>query len=995
MINGMHGIMDTMAAIDVTFENSLLFRNYFEHTGGIRINNVWPLFFFMNNTNFMANAGFHATLSVDWWSPVTTSSPGESWMFISHCIFADSGDSPNWTPMGHIVRGNYITDTVPDIEMTVVIEHVVVRNVMSDIVNGMYFDAPGRAWNADIDTGRWLCKHRDFTIVNATGNPSPILGDWAKASIAYGWAILNLGGEYEYDHLVMETSGAPDRTESYGEGTGIFIDSRARISDSVFRRNRASRGGALYAMGTSEIQLIRCLFELNEAWLVGGAVLHDGTGILSIQGSTFARNQVWLPEWASTAAVTVRLFTGGGVGPISGYPIWRVSEGSISTLLSLSSPRSFCTQVDEGQVHGVPYADCEAAWQASANGVARGLAPSWPSAPASESCANVSYGNYETHSDTIVLSRGQHTLHVGVFTKCSGVPFVWQSGGWIEITEIVNPRFPLAEWVSVDDRATVRYPGCNTLQGCDGSGFGHVEGLEPCAYNEAIWTSYTFDVDIGFGAGVAVMNYNTILVSDSVFQDNSAGTGPDIHAVSTLVLDILNTTFTEHDAAVDFVGVDANTCLQQPCSSGQRCIYRSHSRFCEPCRDNERGDGLVCLPCEAGTEPSANQSICLTCQRPNEFSENGRCQLCEGILSPDRKFCHDCPSHQVPVPYVGGCQCEPGRYNVLDGAITCHRRDYEANAWERSPEYNVARELLVSARKGSADHACAPCPSCVDCSLENDPPRIRAGFSLTPAAIASKDLQTRGRDKTVFRCRPESTESYVTDQNVVSMLDAGRAIPDDLAQCLGTYLNNSMNCSEGHFGTLCGRCAVGWGRRHDNQCELCSEAVQPDAIFKLVGVIGGLAIVVGSAMIGLSYYVEGNVRDNSMWATWAAADSPKKRSGEVNFSNPLGPSDQDDPQTADPTAQEQVEKPQGASLSGSAAVFVTSKRLFITGVHTSLQPIKIMISYFQVATQLGNVLHFEFPEMLATLMRSFKWLVAGIQGMVGPLTRLFPLLLVQ
>ena len=82
-------------------------------------------------------------------------------------------------------------------------------------------------------------------------------------------------------------------------------------------------------------------------------------------------------------------------------------------------------------------------------------------------------------------------------------------------------------------------------------------------------------------------------------------------------------------------------------------------------------------------------------------------------------------------------------------------------------EYSVARELLENAIKDSDDQqVCVPCPSCVDCTLENQPPRIRAGFSMIPAAIQSNDLGTFGVDKTIFRCRPESTESYVTDQMV-------------------------------------------------------------------------------------------------------------------------------------------------------------------------------------------------------------------------------------
>jgi len=89
----------------------------------------------------------------------------------------------------------------------------------------------------------------------------------------------------------------------------MFVDARATITDSVFQRNLASRGAAVYALGITELTLVRCLFQENEASLVGGAVLQDGTGSLSIQDSVFDRNIIRASDWASVAAVTVRLYT--------------------------------------------------------------------------------------------------------------------------------------------------------------------------------------------------------------------------------------------------------------------------------------------------------------------------------------------------------------------------------------------------------------------------------------------------------------------------------------------------------------------------------------------------------------------------------------------------------------------------------------------------------------------------------------------------------------
>ena len=131
------------------------------------------------------------------------------------------------------------------------------------------------------------------------------------------------------------------------------------------------------------------------------------------------------------------------------------------------------------------------------------------------------------------------------------------------------------------------------------------------------------------------------------------------------------------------------------------CVIGGEDTVCVECGANavSVGGTSACTECSEDSRPNDSQSACVPCTRQNHFSVAGRCELCEGNVSPDRKLCFECPSHQVPIPYVGGCQCEPGRYNALAGKITCHRRDFEADAWDESPEYQVAKELLASAEK--------------------------------------------------------------------------------------------------------------------------------------------------------------------------------------------------------------------------------------------------------------------------------------------------------
>jgi hypothetical protein len=66
-----------------------------------------------------------------------------------------------------------------------------------------------------------------------------------------------------------------------------------------------------------------------------------------------------------------------------------------------------------------------------------------------------------------------------------------------------------------------------------------------------------------------------------------------------------------------------------------------------------------------------------------------------------------------------------------------------------------------------------------------------------------------------------------------------------------------------------------------------------------------------------------------------------------------------------------------------AKLTATSSRIFLAGAEMSLQPFKIFISYWQIAGQIGNVLHFQFPPMLRELIAFFKPLVAAIHGLVA------------
>ena len=196
------------------------------------------------------------------------------------------------------------------------------------------------------------------------------------------------------------------------------------------------------------------------ATVAGGAIYILGSTSYRVLDSTFYGNAVVPATWASTASYGLLLTTAAaGAGK------------AISAMWSM----------DDGPVFGLSAVDCNAARQASAQGIARGLVPSWPGgAP----CANDTvYQSFELYTHGLTLSEGNHVLHLGVFAR-SGNTAGWEGGGKIEVVGLLDPTFPEFD----DDRAKLRYPDCvhsdNTLQ-------------NNCPGDEAFWVDLPLHVGVG------------------------------------------------------------------------------------------------------------------------------------------------------------------------------------------------------------------------------------------------------------------------------------------------------------------------------------------------------------------------------------------------------------------------------------------------------------------------------------------------------------------
>lgn len=88
--------------------------------------------------------GFHATIAIDWWIPVTSQSPGNSSISLTRLRLGHSGKemTSNWSPFGHITStgGLMGPNTEGHVAMNLFVEDCSLDDVQSDICNGLYTD---------------------------------------------------------------------------------------------------------------------------------------------------------------------------------------------------------------------------------------------------------------------------------------------------------------------------------------------------------------------------------------------------------------------------------------------------------------------------------------------------------------------------------------------------------------------------------------------------------------------------------------------------------------------------------------------------------------------------------------------------------------------------------------------------------------------------------------------------------------------------------------
>eukprot|EP01045_Picozoa_sp_COSAG04_P008546 COSAG04_NODE_476_length_13722_cov_16.614707_1_plen_903_part_10 len=438
-----------------------------------------------------------------------------------------------------------------------------------------------------------------------------------------------------------------------------------------------------------------------------------------------------LPSNARVTDAVVLLRTGGSIVAWNedvgwdGYgPIWRI---------------------DDGPVYGIPHEVCRVAQQHSLTAVARGFPPSFEQ---SLPCANVSYTDiYSAYSHVVSLTEGPHTLWTGILAYVPGPAWAGWDQGSIEIVDSIGPLFPDP---SDKDPRSEQFPTCNRL--CRTDSVDHnralgwrfdAESSNCCPVGVAMWSSRTFQVSSATGGAATIVGGLSVDISDTVFRANEAPKGASLAITAAARVRITNTSIDVpadvSSTAVQAIAASIDTCFENSCSIGSQCSFREYSTFCETCAHNEIGaDGILCVACQSGTQPDDLHAQCLPCP-PGQHSVIGICLYCPAgkTSSVDRSgcipcepgthrnegesVCEQCPDGTHSSDGVECMACQPGTSptDARDGCVACEAGKHSTNGVEcrvcppgqQPNEFQTACERCIGNAFSPDGRECHDCPA--------------------------------------------------------------------------------------------------------------------------------------------------------------------------------------------------------------------------------------------------------------------------------------------
>ena len=298
-------------------------------------------------------------------------------------------------------------------------------------------------------------------------------------------------------------------------------------------------------------------------------------------------------------------------------------------------------------------------------------------------------------------------------------------------------------------------------------------------------------------------------------------------------------------------------------------------------------------------------------------------------------------------------QCSAGHYNSTElGVISCTYEKFDDDLFTTAPEYagnymQFAEFHSDNLVESAGSSACLMCPAnCLNCL--NEVPVVKAGFALSDARRTTSDHATAceinlpggksvaAKCVSLLRCRPD-----------VVQVDGANY------QCNGGELTGdahiAMSCAEGYEGQLCGTCSEDFGREEGNVCVSCSEATSPKKIFTWALIFGLLAFIVGWVVIHLRHQLPDRQ---------TAPKDTDKGSRQVVSSNPLLIME-DNLNVMNSSMDDGELNGHGHSHGnpgdGSKTKIQVAGSMIRSLIFVGIQPVKICITYFQIASLLGAV----------------------------------------
>eukprot|EP01052_Picozoa_sp_SAG31_P003130 SAG31_NODE_117_length_24022_cov_6.878067_14_plen_726_part_00 len=573
-------------------------------------------------------------------------------------------------------------------------------------------------------------------------------------------------------------------------------------------------------------------------------------------------------------------------------------------------------------------------------------------------------GNNAMQSGGAISSQGVVQVHSCHFAANRAI-----SGGAIHMDPIIGYTTTLAVFSSVFIHNSAFLHGGGSFMATGGN-----VRLDNCSFSE----NRARGLD-ETGGGAGFLSEATLLITNSSFnRDYARAAGDELFLYHVASWNIRQTTLSPfvEGQTIYKIGSSDGGCQSHPCQPGMQCQVINGSITCQSCSQGEISRlGLSCDNCDPGTGPAdqgRSRSACANCPR-GTYSDYGNCKSCQHnhqpsddqkmcVLSPcppgtvkdaQGQRCVKCPEGQYNPHYdqpcescVGGstpshdrtrCFCPSGSYNQSNGIIYCH-----AGGLKNGP-LQEAHDLQSSLRT-----ICVPCPSCANCSVQDDKNivHVEFGYSVSVAQYQTfaglQSSTTTRHEIRLFTCpRPEA--------------------------CLGEQRRNNddafyIQCRAGHTGVLCATCKDNYAMQR-GLCTPCTSGgrIGPVVLLLLLG--AGAVLIVGFLFHGLyGSYCRRRCRQDALDNLLGQHTVENPASGSENWAAHVTEIDSEHP----------------TKTSCTISQLVRVKQIFRYFFH----PVRIVISFSQVIVQLGPVLHVQYPAKMRAIIDALKPIMFNLRNYI-------------